>query len=166
MPTNSIPTTMASTPPTARPRAQRPPRIQIHAGNGSYVGSMPPTAQIPPFTAQTNPTVVGSQGQPYWPPYANPFAAGNFMSKGFEGFVDFTKSGMSFGEKFTYGLYDKFSKWSKKWFTHIFLFLVVLLYSIGGAVLFRTVEGKFDADDRDDVIVSMEIISGRFVCFA
>ncbi|XP_055856049.1 uncharacterized protein LOC129919220 [Episyrphus balteatus] len=137
-PPPALPMAAPTSLPGGRPRAARPPRIQIH-GNGSYMGSMPPTSQIP-FTAQTNPTLNGSQGQPYWPAYSNPFAAGNFMSKGFEGFVDFTKSGMSFGEKFTYGLYVKFSKWSKKWFTHIFLFLVVLLYSVGGAVLFRTVE--------------------------
>lgn len=68
--------------------------------------------------------------------------SGNFMSRGFTGFVDFTKSGMSFGEKFTYGLYEKFSKWSKSWFTHLFLVSIVALYSAGGALLFGIIEGN------------------------
>jgi len=126
-------------------RVQRPPKINIKnvyaQSNHSINASIPPTSQIP-HTAQT--LGAGSiPGQPYWPQYANPFHAGNFMAKGFEGFVDFTKSGMSFGEKFTFGLYDKFSKWSKKWFTHMFLLFVVTLYSVGGALLFGTIEGKF-----------------------
>lgn len=135
-------------PPSNVRRAQRPPRFniknqQFNSGSAMSAGiSMPPTAQ-PPYTAQTQYTMTagaGSAGQPYWPQYANPFAAGNFMAKGFEGFVDFTKSGMSFGEKFTYGLYNKFSKWSKKWFTHVFLFIVVMLYTAGGAAIFNFVE--------------------------
>ena len=138
-----------NTPPPVR-RTPRPPRINIkgiHSNNGSAMGSMPPTAQ-PPYTAQTNNTLGAGgsvAGQPYWPQYGNPFAAGTFMSRGFEGFVDFTKSGMSFGEKFTYGLYDKFSKWSKKWFTHMFLFIVMALYTMGGALLFGAVESKFQS---------------------
>lgn len=67
----------------------------------------------------------------------------NFMSRGFNGFVDFTQTGISFGEKFTYGLYAKFSKWSRSWFTHIFLVSVVALYSAGGAVLFGAIEGNY-----------------------
>ncbi|XP_061395193.1 uncharacterized protein LOC133330802 [Musca vetustissima] len=115
----------------------RPPRIIIrNPHNGSAMGSMPPTAQTGTYG-------TGSvAGAPYWPPYANPFAAGNFMAKGFEGFVDFTKSGMSFGEKFTFSMYNKLSKWSKKWFTHIFLLTVVALYTVGGALLFKAIESR------------------------
>ncbi|KAH8386035.1 hypothetical protein KR200_008676 [Drosophila serrata] len=131
------PTPTPGTPPPSR-RANRPPRINIHNLNsGSAMGqsSMPPSAQ-PPYTAQTN---YGTQG-PYWPPVANPFGSGNFMTKGYEGFLDLTKSGMSFGEKFTFGLYNKFSKWSRRWFTHMFLLFVLGLYSVGGALLFQTIE--------------------------
>ncbi|XP_075165318.1 potassium channel subfamily K member 18 isoform X2 [Haematobia irritans] len=143
--------TATGTPPPHFPPsrfANRPPRIIIrnpHSNNGSAMGSMPPTAATAaPYTAQTNNTLGANSaaGAPYWPQYANPFAAGNFMAKGFEGFVDFTKSGMSFGEKFTYNLYNKLSKWSKKWFTHIFLLTVVALYTVGGALLFKAVEGR------------------------
>lgn len=135
------------TPPPSR-LSNRPPRINIknlNAGsnNGSVMGqSMPPTAQAP-YTAQTTHTMgaAGAGDQPYWPQY-NPFAEGNFMAKGFDGLVDFTKTGMSFGEKFTFGLYEKFSKWSKRWFTHMFLLTIVTLYCVGGALLFGAIEGK------------------------
>ncbi|XP_068145675.1 TWiK family of potassium channels protein 18 isoform X2 [Drosophila tropicalis] len=139
---NQTPT--PSTPPPSR-RANRPPRINIHnitptMGGGN--SSMPPSAQ-PPYTAQTNYTSSQQQNQgPYWPPVANPFGSGNFMTKGYEGFLDLTKSGMSFGEKFTYGLYNKFSTWSKRWFTHMFLLFVLGLYSVGGALIFQTIEGR------------------------
>lgn len=36
------------------------------------------------------------------------------------------------------------SSWSKRWFTHIFLFVIVLLYSIAGAMIFVTVEGTHE----------------------
>lgn len=126
-----------STPPPSR-RSNRPPRINIHNIPNNYGGSsVPPSAQLP-HTSQTNYT------GPQWPPVANPFGAtGNFMTKGYEGFLDLTKSGMSFGEKFTYGLYNKFSKWSRRWFTHMFLLIILALYNIGGAKLFQTVERKW-----------------------
>ncbi|EDX08010.1 GD11561 [Drosophila simulans] len=133
--TQSI-TPIPSTPPPSR-RANRPPRINIHnltSGSAMSQASMPPSAQ-PPYTAQTNFTGNGTQG-PYWPPMANPFGYGNFMTKGYEGFLDITKSGLSFGEKMTFGMY----KWSRRWFTHIFLILILALYNIGGAVVFRTIE--------------------------
>jgi len=104
--------------------------------------SMPPSAQ-PPYTAQTNFTGNGTQG-PYWPPMANPFGSGNFMTKGYEGFLDLTKSGMSFGEKFTFGMYNKLSNWSRRWFTHIFLLLILALYNAGGALLFMYIESEFE----------------------
>lgn len=36
------------------------------------------------------------------------------------------------------------SSWSKRWFTHIFLFVIVFLYSIVGAMIFMTVEGTHE----------------------
>ncbi|XP_034478947.1 TWiK family of potassium channels protein 18 isoform X2 [Drosophila innubila] len=141
-----------STPPPSR-RSNRPPRINIyniHGGSATGGSSLPPSAQPQhPYTAQTNHTAMGSQG-PYWPPVANPFDASNFMTKGYEGFLDLTKSGMSFGEKFSYGLYSKFSTWSKRWFTHMFLLIVLAGYSVIGAVIFRTFEvGDSEVKIRD-----------------
>ncbi|XP_017051718.1 uncharacterized protein LOC108095215 isoform X2 [Drosophila ficusphila] len=134
-------TPVPSTPPPSR-RANRPPRINIHnltSGSAMSQASMPPSAQ-PPYTAQTNYTGNGTQG-PYWPPVANPFGSGNFMTKGYEGFLDITKSGMSFGEKFSFGMYNKLSRWSRRWFTHIFLIFILALYNVGGALIFEAVEG-------------------------
>ncbi|XP_016947512.1 uncharacterized protein LOC108022849 isoform X2 [Drosophila biarmipes] len=134
-------TPIPSTPPPGPRRANRPPRINIHnltSGSAMSQASMPPSAQ-PPYTAQTNFTGNGTQG-PYWPPMANPFGSGNFMTKGYEGFLDLTKSGMSFGEKFTFGMYNKLSAWSRRWFTHLFLLIILALYNAGGALLFMYIE--------------------------
>ena len=69
-----------------------------------------------------------------------PNKASEFMFKQFEGFKDFTmntaKSGLSVGEKTAFWLYNKVRAWSKNWFTHIFLFLVVLSYSLIGMAAF------------------------------
>lgn len=91
---------------------------------------------------------------PQWPstPYANPFTgdkdsltAGEFMFKQFGGIKDFTwdwtKSGLNKGEKSVFYLYERISKWSRKWFTHLFLMTIVFLYTIAGASLFIAVEG-------------------------
>lgn len=139
------------TPPPSR-RSNRPPRINIYnLHSGSAMGgsaSIPPSAQPqPPYTSQTS--YMGASG-PYWPPMANPFGGNNFMAKGYEGFLDLTKSGMSFGEKFTFGLYSKFSTWSRRWFTHMFLLIVLALYSVGGALLFRAVEGEWNSANSID----------------
>jgi hypothetical protein len=65
-----------------------------------------------------------------------PNKASEFMFKQFEGFKDFTmntaKSGLSAGEKTAFWMYSKVRAWSRNWFTHIFLFLVVLCYSLVG----------------------------------
>lgn len=86
-------------------------------------------------------------------PYFNPFTQGyqnkasDFMFKQFEGFKDFTmntaKSGLSAGEKTAFWFFNKMSKLSKKWFTHIFLCLCLVLYSAMGAGIFMTIEGKY-----------------------
>lgn len=86
-----------------------------------------------------------------WIPYymnpfnANPGKAGELLYKQFEGFRDFTmasaKSGLNVGERFAFYIYEKFSKWSRKWFTHFFLFIVIFFYSLAGAFIFVAVEG-------------------------
>lgn len=68
--------------------------------------------------------------------------AGDFLTDKIDGIVDLTKSGLSFGERFTLGLYNKITKWSKKWFTHAFLFLVIVIYSVLGALSFQAIEGE------------------------
>lgn len=74
-----------------------------------------------------------------------PTKAGEFMFKQFAGFKDFTmntaKIGLSHGEKTAFWLHGKVSSWSRRWFTHIFLFLVVFAYSMLGALIFVAIEG-------------------------
>ncbi|KAE8748370.1 hypothetical protein FOCC_FOCC005006, partial [Frankliniella occidentalis] len=74
-----------------------------------------------------------------------PTKASEFMFKQFAGFKDFTmntaKIGLSHGEKTAFWLHGKVSSWSRRWFTHIFLFLVVFAYSLLGALIFVAVEG-------------------------
>lgn len=121
-----------------------PPKPQIRL-------QIPPVGNTP-MPQSAFPMTGGINQQPQWPPiYASPFnmyntKAGEFMFKQFEGFKDFTmntaNSGLSAGQKSAFWMYNKVSKWSKKWFTHIFLFLVVFLYSLAGAAIFVAVEGK------------------------
>lgn len=105
----------------------------------------PPQLQHSPYI-MTAATSAPSQGQPNWP---NPLVqqlyaqrAGDFVFKQFEGLNRFTKSGLSVGEKSVVWMYAKFRSWSRKWFTHCFLFIVVLLYSVAGALIFMALEGK------------------------
>lgn len=128
-----------------------PPRIRQTPAKPRITINIPPQhgyAVNSPYlstahTAHSNSTMA--PGAPQWPAlYENPFT-GAKMYKQFEGFCDFTmasaKSGLGFGEKFAFYIYEKFSTWSRKWFTHIFLFLCMFLYSLAGAYIFMAVEG-------------------------
>lgn len=128
------------------------PRITINIPPSHY--AMPSPYQMhSTHSHPSNPTTAAAAGMPppHWPPYANPFnemyngGAGKFMFRQFEGFKDFTfasaKSGLNLGEKSAFYIYEKFSKWSRQWFTHCFLFLVIFLYSLAGASIFVYVEG-------------------------
>lgn len=106
--------------------------------NTKYFGKIPPTA-------------ASHISDPHVNPYFNPFMhmysnkASDFMFKQFEGFKDFTmntaKSGLSAGEKSAFWFYNKLKLLSKKWFTHFFLTVCLVLYSIIGAVIFMALEG-------------------------
>lgn len=129
------------------PRSQRPRvTLMIPEQNAFRPDTGSIQQQHSPFI-MTAGTSVPSQGQPGWP---NPFLqqlyaqkAGDFVCRQFDGLNRFTKSGLSVGEKSVVWLYAKFRSWSRKWFTHCFLFIVYLLYSIGGALVFMALEGLF-----------------------
>lgn len=112
---------------------------------------LPPSThiQINPLYTASLPITPGSLTNPHYDMGFNlyPTKAGEFMFKQFNGFKDFTlntaKSGMSFGEKILFWMYNKIGTLSKQWFTHIFLFIVILLYSVGGAFLFVAIEGWY-----------------------
>lgn len=135
--------------PTLHPSVKRmapKPQITINIPPPHFGAPSPYTIQSA-HSLNSNHTGV----PPNWPPYANPFnvmyptKAGEFMFKQFEGFKDFTyasaKSSLNVGEKLAFYIYEKFSKWSRQWFTHIFLVLVIFLYSVAGALMFVAVEG-------------------------
>lgn len=125
--------------------------------NKSQINARPPRPRIilptPQINVQTNPMYTASipltpnNIPPDYSFHMYPTKAGEYMFKQFSGFKDFTfntaKSGMSFGEKIAFWLYNKVSFLSKRWFTHIFLFLMILLYSVGGAFLFVAIEGLY-----------------------
>lgn len=125
-------------------------KIQIPPPNpqGSYFDARSPYLS----TAHSNQTHPSA---PQWPssPYVNPFSpdkdsltAGEFMFKQFGGLKDltwdWTKSGLNKGEKSVFYLYETISKWSRQWFTHIFLMFIMFLYTIAGASIFIYFEGK------------------------
>lgn len=135
--------------PQQRPRVT----IQIPEYSSHHQAQSPYLQNITSATSGITGTRTSS---PSWPPIANQFInndsynkqAGDYVFKQFEGFKDFTlntaKSGLSVGERSVFVLYEKFSTWSKKWFTHLFLFAILFLYSVGGASLFMAVEGNKD----------------------
>lgn len=101
--------------------------------------------------AQTRPTLMIPTPQDrQWPqqyttssaPTPNPYVRKQsiFIDQ-LHGIKDFTKSGLGFGEKCAYWMYNKLRAWSRKWFTHMFLTIVLLLYTIGGALVFEVIEG-------------------------
>lgn len=118
--TVKTPTSIMTSP--ASPR-QRPPRpkitLNIPPPNTSHVQS--PFMYPPPQSALSGGTNLSGVYHE---------SETNFMLKQLEGFADFTKAGLGHGEKAAVWIYEKFSKWSKRWFTHIFLALVMILYSL------------------------------------
>ncbi|CAK9795685.1 hypothetical protein ANTPLA_LOCUS472 [Anthophora plagiata] len=121
-----------------RPKIQLPLPGQYYPQTGvGYVATPYGQTPIPMTPVSGHPHMV----------YAN--RASEFVFTQFKGIKDLTKSGLSVGEKCAFWLYEKVSSWSKRWFTHIFLFVIVLLYSIGGAMIFITIEGT-----NEDVVHS------------
>lgn len=136
---------------SSRPRIKIkiPPPGQSHQAPFGYFNPASPYLS----TAQSHPSQLGG-GAPQWPPtspYINPFTPSPYPPKNsdflkqFGGFKDFTwdwtKTGLNKGEKSAFYIYDKVSKWSRKWFTHIFLITMMFLYSVAGAYIFMGVEG-------------------------
>lgn len=114
----TTPTSIMTNPASPNKRLHPRPKIKLNIPQPSSAQSPfhypPPSAlNIPiPMTAGTN--LSG------YPPSEE-----NFV---FKQFTDFTKFGLGHGERAALWIYDKFSSWSKKWFTHFFLMLVIVLY--------------------------------------
>lgn len=126
------------------------PKMSSDGGGRKQVGFARPTLIIPPPQQQQQLSVPIT-------PYSASIKQGNadlygrkasvFMFDQFNGLKDFTmstaKSGLGVGEKCAFWMYNKISKLSRKWFTHCFLSIVIVIYTIGGALVFVAIEGKF-----------------------
>lgn len=146
-------------PPPPPKRLSRPKiTIQIPDTPGGMTPRGPVTANSlywgsPRYQGRAPGTPGSHTSGPHVNPYFSPFGhmynnkASDFMFKQFAGFKDFTmntaKSGLSAGEKTAFWFFNKLSLLSKKWFTHIFLVLCLVLYSVIGAAIFMAIEGKF-----------------------
>lgn len=144
-----------SYPPPPTPTRPIRPKITLQIPNATTPGPMTPRGHGPVFLTPRYPKPPGTAGTNISDPhgqYYNPFGhmyhnkASEFMFKQFEGFKDFTmntaKSGLSAGEKSAFWFYNKLRILSKRWFTHFFLTLCLVLYSIMGAAIFMALEGK------------------------
>ncbi|XP_014242333.1 TWiK family of potassium channels protein 18-like isoform X2 [Cimex lectularius] len=68
---------------------------------------------------------------------------GPAVSQKFQDFGKFAlSSGLSVGERMTFFLHGKLSQLSQKWFTHIFLLVAVVGYTLIGALLYSILEGR------------------------
>ncbi|BES96442.1 Hypothetical protein NTJ_09254 [Nesidiocoris tenuis] len=85
-----------------------------------------------------------------------PGKAGEFVSKQFFSFRDFTvksaKSGLSVGEKVSIWMYGRIWALSRKWFTHFFLFAIVAAYSLLGGFFFMKIEGNAEREAYEDIV--------------
>lgn len=140
-------------------RGQRP-RVTLNIPEANAYNQQTQQQQPSPYILSAT-TVSGgggpSTGLPGQPTNWNPFLqqmysqrAGDFMCKQFEGLNRFTRGGLNFGEKSVVWIYTKFRSWSRKWFTHCFLIIVMLLYSVAGAWVFMTFEGEFLGESSDE----------------
>ncbi|KAL1137958.1 hypothetical protein AAG570_009653 [Ranatra chinensis] len=68
------------------------------------------------------------------------------------GFKDFTKSGLSVGEKVSFWVYGKVASLSRKWITHYFLFFVIAAYSLLGGLAFHYIEGRAEKKHVADIL--------------
>ncbi|CAH0697121.1 unnamed protein product [Spodoptera exigua] len=148
-----VPPSYPPPPPPARPVRPKI-TLQIPDSSVQMTPRGPPTSASvnwhPRFPGKPPATPASHISDPHGNPYYNPFMhmyhnkASEFMFKQFEGFKDFTinttKHGLSAGEKTAFWLYNKLKLLSKKWFTHLFLSLCLVLYSIIGASIFVAVE--------------------------
>lgn len=130
--------------PRTVPRIQRPRVTLMIPEKNAYQDGM--QQQHSPYL-MTAATSAPSRDQPDWP---NPVLqqlyaqkAGDFVFKQFEGLNRFTRGGLSLGEKSVVWMYAKFRSWSRNWFTHCFLFIVMILYTVAGGAIFMAFEGLF-----------------------
>ncbi|KAF5291148.1 hypothetical protein FQA39_LY14390 [Lamprigera yunnana] len=123
-------------------------------------GRRPPQLVLPKYNVQQN---INTPNSPYPASIMSKGSNKNayrysqnklqFVTGGLKGFA---KSGLSFGEKITLWIYEKLSTLSRRWFTHWFLTIVLVIYTVGGALIFIAIEGT------DEDVVVEDIRRARF----
>ncbi|XP_018564692.1 TWiK family of potassium channels protein 18-like [Anoplophora glabripennis] len=122
-----------------------------------------PTLIIPPPQLRTTPSpytakVSYTAGRPTSDVYDRKGSV--FVFDQINGIKNFTvntdKSGTGIGEKCSYRVYHKIKSWSKKWFTHFFLTIIMIIYTVGGAVIFITIEGQNELKVIDTINKEMD----------
>lgn len=108
------------------------------------VGFARPTLIIPPPPQMTmgSPQTRSANTSIRSAPHPNGRKASVFVFDQFNNAMLKARSGLGFGEKCAYWLYNKLYALSRKWFTHCFLSIVIILYTIGGALVFVAIEGN------------------------
>lgn len=125
--------------------AQTTPKSLTPSGKKVGFAKARPTLIIPPpqnrkYPPQQFTSVSGISGPT---PNAYQRKQSAFYFDQFQNLKGFTKSGLGLGEKCAFWLFHKVRSWSRKWFTHMFLTVVLILYTVGGALVFEFVEGKW-----------------------
>lgn len=142
----------SSTPPAKTPLPPESPYPSSLKGRRSekrrQIGFALPNLHIPPSNAQFTPETSvpysanvnsATSSMPSEAHYVPHRKASEYMYQQLHGGLNHT---VGFGAKAAYWIYNKFSSLSKQWFTHIFLSIVIILYTVGGAAMFVAIEGK------------------------
>ncbi|KAF5307979.1 hypothetical protein FQR65_LT06547 [Abscondita terminalis] len=135
-------TSLSKTPKTPTDRGKRPPLLILPNIN------VQPKINTPNSPYPASIISKSSRGNPYL--YQKQF---QFVAGGLKGFA---KSGLSIGEKVTFWLYNKLYSLSRRWFTHCFLSIILVIYTVGGALMFIAIEGT------DEDVVVEDIRKARF----
>ncbi|CAG9760165.1 unnamed protein product [Ceutorhynchus assimilis] len=103
------------------------------------VGFARPTLIIPPpRTSQNSPRVF--LNVPEDGPKRKPSLMFDHINQLRDLGLSTAKTSLGASERCAYWLYSKVKALSKKWFTHCFLTIVLLIYTVGGALSFKAIE--------------------------
>lgn len=127
-----------------------PPPLKIPEPTGFSTMPSPRLTASQPITAtgnySANISMHGISPHPKSTSYMYTRKASRYMYNQFNDIKDFTigtaRSGLGIGEKCSFWCYNKLSRLSRRWFTHFFLTLVIVIYTVGGALTFISIEGK------------------------
>ena len=147
----------------AAPARPRPPKLNVvaaaaagAAGAGVGVtavpnkqdleaGRSPPQQPHPEAWGLTMPAVLSSMDKTKVASYLQ-----SRMKDVKDGAFQTAKSSLSFGERFTLAMLDKMKRWSRRGFTHIFLFVVLMTYNAIGACIIMILE-RPEANQHKDL---------------